>query len=316
MDKVLCIGLDIAWFGGSKNNKASKYDCLVSLIHDPKANSVQFNEPIRVSLHDKDSNKDRDPTAQLLSKSIDELLEDHSDCSKVIFAIDAPLQTTENELGERKARVTKGSIKRRACENHLSKKRKCTDKGQKDIAGWMFRIQAGAPLAPRVKNLLTHLESVGFSIWDEQHSNSDKLVIECFPAEVIWFTKRSGGYKDKKSAQVKAYKKKEKEPLSEEEVKDKVHHVLADVAPFSGIGNSWNKVVDNTIDWMIKDKAWKTDKGFRSGKMLDDVVDSCLCLASAVSYSANNFHVWQDPEKKSDGHIIGPGKLNSLAKQI
>ena len=46
--------------------------------------------------------------------------------------------------------------------------------------------------------------------------------------------------------------------------------------------------------------------------MLDDVVDSLICLATAISYSAGLAHVWQDLNQPLDGHIIGPGSMQEL----
>ena len=42
--------------------------------------------------------------------------------------------------------------------------------------------------------------------------------------------------------------------------------------------------------------------------MLDDVVDTMLCLAVAIAYSNGIAHLWFDEEFPDDGHIIGPGR--------
>ena len=51
---------------------------------------------------------------------------------------------------------------------------------------------------------------------------------------------------------------------------------------------------------------------YRGGTLFDDVVDSAVCLATALSYANGIAHVWQDPENPDDGHIIAPGTLQEL----
>ena len=58
---------------------------------------------------------------------------------------------------------------------------------------------------------------------------------------------------------------------------------------------------------ILVDEEWRKGENYPGGKMLDDVVDSMLCLATAISYTSDNAHVWHDLKHPKDGHIIGPG---------
>ena len=71
-------------------------------------------------------------------------------------------------------------------------------------------------------------------------------------------------------------------------------------------------MVQKLICLMLQRKDWGKDGNYRGGKLLDDVVDSAICLATALSYANGFAHVWYDPENPDDGHIIGPGALQKL----
>jgi len=305
---VLCVGLDIAWFGGAANNPDSQYDCLgyACLNYD----SDQSVQPIfgleRIQL------PERDPKAIALFQSISKLLERFSSIEKIILAIDAPLQAKDRpQLPERRPVARRGEVERRACENYFSQKRQEMDGQAGGANGWQPNIQPGAPLAPRVKHLLMGLKQQGFSLWTKDENKYEKQIIECFPAGAIWALKRIGKqYTDKTASQVKAYKNQQGKELSAQEVGELVHIVLDDFQIVIGGDKFWSKMVDHTINWLIQDPTWRNENGlFRGGKLLDDVVDTMICLATALSYKNNQFHVWYDENHPDDGHIVTPCSL-------
>ena len=163
-----------------------------------------------------------------------------------------------------------------------------------------------------MQSLLRHLENEsGFQIWTHDNVEAERLIIECFPAEAIWAAKRRGCYPEGMTATAaKAYKKiKRGTRLSAAEVRQLVKNVLPDALVFApAFPNLWPGLVEQTIKWMLDDTSWQRDNAYRGGKLLDDVVDSSLCLATAVAYACNAAHLWMDPEHPDDGHIIGPGK--------
>ena len=114
------------------------------------------------------------------------------------------------------------------------------------------------------------------------------------------------------AACVKAYKKQKGIPLSEAQVRKVVNDVMRDA--FAFLSDEWPDLVDQTTAWMLKDQTWQRDGNYRGGKLLDDVVDSMISLATALSYANGKAHVWQHPKKPDDGHIIGPGCFVHLSR--
>lgn len=296
---TLCIGLDIAWFGGSKHSKESQHDCLASALHHEgiAPSTLQLT---RVPL------LDRDPDASLIFLAVEELIRTHDGVGNVVFAMDAPIQAANRPLLPiRSPRLVKGCIKRRACDIKLSERRKNIDRVAGGSKGWHPNIQPGAPLAPRVEHLLTKLETLDFQCWTLSNRRAKRLAVECFPAEAIWAMKRFGRYSDGLSAsKVKEYKKQKGARLADVQVHDLVHTVLDG---FSSCSDHWPNFIDQSLEWMLKSKKFKDGEHYRGGKLLDDVVDSMICLATALSYTRGDAHVWQAQNEPSDGHIIGPG---------
>ena len=305
-DSTLCIGLDIAWFGGSSNNADSQHDCLgwISFpISSKKSSKIELGLN-RFKL------PRRDPDASVLLREIRKLLSKHKNSSRIVFAIDAPIQAYErSHLPTRKPAPGRGEIERRACENYFSIKRQLIDAVAGGPNGWHPNIQPGAPLAPRIQCLLKGLSQLDFELWEVEKKHAKKLVIECFPAEAIWSMKRLGYYPDNITAkETTAYKSNNfrGQHLTAEEVGMLVRNVLNAFALSTGL----SLILDDTLDWMLKDKteSWQTPNSlYRAGKLLDDVVDTAICLATSVSYAYGDFHVWQDESCPEDGHIIGPG---------
>ena len=296
-EETLCIGLDIAWFGGSKGDSKSQYDCLGTVVISP--GGVQQKPNIRrVKLID------RDYDSKQLLQAVDELLGEYESIEKVIFALDAPIQAIERGLPERQPVPLKGTIKRRACENSLDRSISGND-------GWRPKIQPGAPLAPRVISVLAGLKKRGFTLWTREKKHSSKLIIECFPSEAVWAVKQLGYYpKDAIAACVKAYKKQEGVFLSARQVELLVHDVLDAFGPATGNAELWSGIVGETVDWLLNDPTWQKSGQYRGGKLFDDVVDTMICLATSLSYAYHTAHAWQDTQQPNDGHIIGPGFSN------
>lgn len=308
-ESVLCVGLDIAWFGGSANRSDSQYDCLgwAHLLRKTnKSMRVVECGLERIRLHDRDLN------ATILLKSIASLLSKHSAAQKIVFAIDAPIQAVKrSHLPPRSALPKKGEVERRACEDYFSSIRQAIDRKSGGSKGWQPNIQPGAPLAPRVQYLLNSLRELGFAVWTQENCQTEKLLIECFPAEAIWAMKRLGLYSEEMTAkQVKAYKKQDRQSLNSEKVKELILSVLDGFEAIPGLSGVWNELVEYSLGWMLKDNIWQTANGqYRGGKMLDDVVDTMICLTTSLSYVCDQYHVWQCLKYPEDGHIVGPGKL-------
>ena len=305
---TLCIGLDVAWFGGSKSDPRSRYDFLaVALI------SQQFEvlacDCLRVFLNDRDLDAENTVTGL---KTLINKYEARAD--RIVLAIDAPLQAALTGLPVRKPKPDKGTVKRRACEAYLNCKRKSIDEASGGAKGWHPNIQPGAPLAPRVESLLRMLSST-FEIWTPGNAEHPTLIVECFPAEALWSAKRSAWFTDNISAsKAKAYKTQKGKRLTAKQVSELVETVLL---PFGNVckkGGWKDQIVSSVLTKIFEDSgdSWKQGEHYPGGKMLDDVVDSLICLATAIGYASGNAHVWQDLNHLEDGHIIGPSNMQQL----
>lgn len=303
---LICLGLDIAWFGGSKADPASRHDCLAWTLEGP-GTPTSFGLR-RIPL------PDRDPTAAILLDAVTEIV---SECraDRIVFAIDAPLQeSSHRNLPRRSPLPGKGEVARRKGEDTFSRDRQRLDALRGGSEGWHPNLQPGAPVAPRVKALISGLESQDFRPWTPQDAQHPRLALECFPAATIWAGRVAGLYPPTSSAaETKAYKATRRRLLSDSEVEDLVRRVAGPLGPLAEDVDVWPGIVDQAISWMLSDPAW-TRKGqhHNGGKMLDDVVDTLLCLLVARAHAAGHSHLWHDPEAPDDGHICGAGTLAYL----
>lgn len=303
---TLCLGLDIAWFGGSKADPASRHDCLAWTIDVP-GTAPTFGLR-RIPL------PDRDPTAAILLEFVTEIVNDFP-ADRVVFAIDAPLQeAAHRDLPPRSPLPGKGEVARRKGEDAFSRDRQRLDALRGGSEGWHPNLQPGAPVAPRVKALIAGLETLDFRPWTPQYAHHPRLALECFPAATIWAGRVAGLYPPSSSAaEIKAYKATRRRILTDPEVEDLVRRVASPLGPLAGDDEAWPGIVDQAISWMLSDPTWpRKGDHHTGGKMLDDVVDTLLCLLVARAHAAGQSHLWHDHEVPDDGHICGAGTLERL----
>ncbi len=297
--RTLCIGLDLAWHGGSANDRSSQFDFLAAAVFD-ECGTWQRTHLKRVDL------QNRDPDGSITAGAIGQLIKESGSIeSRIILAIDAPLQTNQ---------ATKNK-QYRACERHLSLHRKRIDKQAGGSNGWHPNLQPGAVLTNRVKNVLDHLlRELNFWLWKSDANLPERTVLECFPAEAIWAAKRMDRYPESfTSTRVKAYKAQKGFHLNATQVRALVEDTLLDGFKFTTqTPQDWVSLIEAILTWMLNDTTWIKSGRYRGGKWLDDVVDSTLCLATAICCALNRAHVWQDPDNQDDGHIIGPGVMQEL----
>jgi hypothetical protein len=306
---TLCIGLDLAWFGGSANDPWSKFDCLATARLDAEGRLL-CTEIQRVP--SKKGKGNENPDASQLATAIRSLVSGVNRSARVVLAVDAPLQAKATGLPPRTPVPRKGSVKRRACDIELDRRRKVIDKNAGGSDGWHPNIQPGAPLVARVQHLLEGLRKE-FQLWTNEHTSEQQTIIECFPAEAIWAAKRQGHYPTHfTAARAKAYKAQKGCSLTAEQVRAVVEDAL--LTAFTSItetSEEWEQMVSHIVHWLLNDDKWKTGVRYCGGKMLDDVVDAAICMATAISYAKGHHHVWQDRKNPDDGHIIGPGLMDS-----
>lgn len=300
---TLCIGLDFAWFGGYSAHRTSQFDFLAAVvIGNPRTESQLFCR--RVSL------PGRDLQADAIINELDLLIKSNNKTDRVVLAIDGPIQTIRNHLPIRQPVSAKGSVERRACDELLNHCRKRIDRKYGGPSGWHPNVQPGAPIPQRLNIFLSKInQKFGLKVWDNTNSQEEKIAIECFPAEGIWAAKRLEGFPEKLTAPVvKAYKDQGGARLNAIQVRELVETVLLEgFKQITGFPRLWPRLVEQVVSWMLENKDWIQGGYYRGGKMLDDVVDSMICLATALSYAGNKAHLWLDKNNPSDGHIIGPG---------
>ena len=298
--KTLCIGLDLAWFGGSIGNPDSQHDYLLACILSPDSSDTQLMiERIRLI--------DRDPSADIISSAIEALVaRNAAHVDRVVLAVDAPLQTSKIlSVGQKKAW--------RGADRAFSRIRQAMDRQAGGSRGWQPTLQPGAPIPPRVNALTQQLmEDVGFSLWQPHLADSPRLMFETFPSGALWAFKRMGAYPDiDQGSELRRYKKLRGVSLSENDILDWLATLLGPAEPIIDCEGLWRGLVAQAAVWFLGTLKPNGEGPYRGGKSFDDLIDTLFCLASAMGYAKGRAHVFIDLEAFDDGHIIGPGVLGS-----
>ncbi|HEY8750769.1 MAG TPA: hypothetical protein VIM11_22485 [Tepidisphaeraceae bacterium] len=309
-DGVLCIGLDLAWWGGSRNDPDSRNDALSYLfLRDGNATEI---EATRISLGNTFNGgangftPNCDPNADLVLGAIEAILIKHQP-THVVLAVDAPLAAAARQLPPRLKVPGPGTLARREPENILAA---AIATGPAD---WRqgCNIQPGAPLCPRVANLVNGLVArCGFGLYGHGGPVPKRCLIECFPSAAIWAIGCQGHYGVLSSRDAREYKTFDNCFYPWHSLVRAVNQHLFGFIPAIGVPGpvvrSWIAALSGKLLW---DALLVEPTGclMRGGKLFDDVLDSVNCLLTAVSFASNSAHVWVG-NIPADGHIIGPGR--------
>ncbi len=315
LDRVLCIGLDLAWFGGGASRPHSQSDLFSMVTLDLKTKTYSDYRYVRVPLGERkvkdDPHANCDPDAQATIQLLQNAIEERN-IPAVLLAIDAPLVARPHEGIEFLSKREKKGVQQRACEDELRDGIRGTPQR------WKPQIQPGRPLCKRLVRLRDHLIAGGFTIFPKQ---SEKMLMECFPSEAIWsgfqltIETQWKSFKDygnmpSGSVDARAYKNvKGQTRLPLAEYAKLVIQALSVVAHTNGLGaRRWNQLIVDVISQLAADDDFlhAGSECGRSGKKLDDVVDSVLSLATSIAFALGTAHVWMDADHE-DGHILGPG---------
>ncbi len=315
LDRVLCIGLDLAWFGGGALNAQSQSDLFSMVTLDLKSKTYSDYCYVRVPLSEHrvkdDPHANCDPDAHATIQHLQNAIAERN-IPAVLLAIDAPLVARPHERIEFLSKREKKGVQQRVCEAVLREGIRGTSQR------WKPQIQPGRPLCKRLVRLRDHLIACGFSIFPNQ---SEKMLMECFPSEAIWsgfqltIETQWKSFKDYgnmplDSVDARAYKNaKGQTRLPLAEYAKLVIQALSVIAHTNGLGaRLWNQLIVDVIKQLAADGDFLYDGSEfgRSGKKLDDVVDSVLSLATSTAFAVGTAHVWMDADHE-DGHILGPG---------
>ena len=302
--ECFAIGLDVAWFGGSKSNKLSQFDWFVWAKINDKGNILDKGLK-RVRL------KDRDLDGEQSLSALSELIKGVSSSTSICLAIDAPLLAKERGLPKREPKSKKGEVTRRICDEQLETRRKELCANNKELNEWRPNIQPGAPVPERIKKIVQGCKILNLSIWTKG-LEAKREFFEVFPAEAIFFCRYFNGYKGLTLEQVKRYKPRGKAKKSEKlikpgELKKAIRNCLFGLGKLAGLNSDdWTAYIDFLYDELTTTDDFKKDSdgNYSLGKFVDDSVDSSICLAVAISHWLGKAHVWDGDD---DGHIIGPG---------
>ncbi|MEI9942234.1 MAG: hypothetical protein WDO69_33880 [Pseudomonadota bacterium] len=170
LSNTVCLGLDLAWWGGKVQRGASCWDAIVG-------NEVGSLKPwhCRVDLRDSPTiAADQDPfvanwdaDAELLVQEMRKQLSRLSNdgASRFLLAIDAPLATTKVGLSPRRKANEKNEKggEFRSCDILVGNARAAIGTPWQRV----MKVQPGAPLCPRVRCLFERVTAeLGFTYWD------------------------------------------------------------------------------------------------------------------------------------------------------
>jgi hypothetical protein len=295
---ILCIGLDLAWFGGSRNDRDSQFDCLayVALTRDGPADyGLKRVSLASAPTGDENLYANFDINSELLLGALEELVAQHKDHA-VVLAIDAPLQAQPATARA----IKQDGLRRRACENLLQETCSAT------ATVWRPNIQPGFPLAQRVLSLLHSLTNLGYALFPKL---ARFQIIECFPVEAQWSAAARGGFARLAPLEARSYKNCGSGALPLHLYSRFTIDALDGLAPVCGLEiRGWNTIVCSILDRLSRDTRWidsQTGHG-RGGKLFDDAIDATIALCVAIAFAKGAAHVWMQ-NAGEDGHIIGPG---------
>lgn len=316
---VLCLGIDIAWWGGhaGTRNKHTRSECIA--IAARRAGTWGDMEIHRVDLTSRDCpdaddfTANADVEAELLVNAVGNVLSHFGDIPYVVLAGDVPMLAQDRPELPRPTKPKQSSTgieskttAYRACDRQWHIERRKSPRGWSNI-----QILPGAPLYPRIVKLVAKLLSLGFTMY--QHpwaSHPRRTLIECFPNEVLWSAGVLGHADKLTEASLRAYKRigKGRVTLPADAFVSLCRHTLfaafRTVSLEPAVCERWFTAFIERLrlDKVVTDNPAEG----RSGKAFDDCVDSVLSLTTAVAFVEGIAHVHQGHDP-SDGHIIGPG---------
>lgn len=313
---VLCLGVDVAWWGGggSPRDKGSRTETIAYATRidarwsDLSLKRVDLNPTYK---QDPDPHKpNSDPNADLLFSSIMEVVQSHGHFANVVLALDMPVLATDTGMKSPKKTYAEGEEggAYRQCD------RVWMDSRTHSPAGWRnVKIMTGAPIAPRIKALVSKLEANAFSVLGKTPNMGERVVFECFPNEILWSTGVLGLAEGLTFNSLHLYKRIGRNRIR---LPEQLFHGLWKL-PFelalsaAGLSNETITCWHNQfLSWLVSDQTFNASmKIGKTGKKFDDAIDSVLSLSAVVGFVEGHAHIHQGVDPK-DGHIIGPGRLS------
>jgi len=301
---VLCVGVDLTWWGGSKS-KGSRSETVAWSSRSESGWSVPQLSRIFLGDYNKkadDQTPNCDPGGERLLSRISEINRLHPEIQNTVVSLDAPLLALDQGLPSRRKTPAIGEVQRRQADSRFA------DVLSLSPTGWRgVKIQPGAPLAPRVASILDGLKQQKYHLFTGDNPGAGgRIVIECFPNEALWSAGVLGLCDGFCFQTMTTYKRlgKAKVILPTLILEKICRYTLEPCIRAAGVEPAvW---VDAFWNWLNQDKDVVRGPRALSGKALDDAIDSMLSLVAAIAFADGNAHMHQGHDP-SDGHIVGPG---------
>lgn len=313
---VLAVGVDVTWWGGSgkASERQSRKECIASALKAEDGWGLpEFRRVELTGFNPRagESEPNADPDGEDLVTELKQVFKKQGVTTKIVVALDAPLLALERDLPRRKKSQKAGEVERRACDRVWAGSISLSPDGWRAI-----NIQPGAPLPPRITAIVEKVTAAGFSLFlKPDFPLGNRLLIECFPNEVIWSAGVLGDCGGHSFASMTAYKQmgKSKTTLPLAILERVCDHTLRPCLEVAGMNaDGW---LSAFWGWLSKDRLFMSGREGKTGKGFDDAIDSMLSLIAAASFADGCAHVHQGSDAL-DGHIIGPGLLTRKADQV
>lgn len=318
---IVCIGIDVAWWGGQRNNLESQRDTIVYTTIDGGTAADLVFRPVNLSAAANPKGSDatepnNDADGSVLGRAVSSIIKEHEGrCSRFLLAIDTPVEAANRPAQPARIKAAKKGQKtgaeRRQCERELEAYKRLLRKRFAGT-GWnaSLNVQSGSPVSPRMRCLLRQAEVDGFSFWRRGCPAHDRKLIEIFPSEAIWSLGVQGQYIGRTSSEVRAYKRSEPKRVTQREAKDQAMAALSafvrlfDSPLISGLPVArWAEQIADYACGVALDDGSTVSKG----KGFDDPIESGIALLTGIAFLVGNFHAWGDG---SDGTVVGPGRFS------
>lgn len=319
LPRILCVGVDITWWGGSRRQPSSRFETIVSATIDEPAECTIRRVPLSGALNPRwhlrtEPNYDADGT--VLCSAIIDVLEQHGEVDHVVLSLDAPLECRhqDGQPARRKA-VGKGEQMGSLARNAELELRRYVQSLDTEGNGWWrrdLRIQAGSPIPPRIDRvveLLRRSSSADLRPYRAGSAPTPRGVVEVFPSEAIWALGLLGCYGDQSSSTVRSYKRRLPRRIGVEAARSIARRPLEGFLPLLAEGGIDHEIVSRWIDQIVAESLERSRTGdgdVRQSKAFDDPIDSGIAFLTSVACAVGLFHEWGDGR---DGTIVGPGKL-------
>jgi hypothetical protein len=303
--QTLCIGVDIAWWGGGKR-KAFQTDHVWAGWVDA-AGQISRLEHLPVDLKDSlgvfpqhpCGLYGKDPYGAALLDRLSKLSEKAEIWDDVIIAIDAPLESAVRPVARPRRpcyrRGETSGAQRRSCEHQLGDYlRSLNPIWAKDV-----NVQPGSPLFPRISGVVEGLKTIGYRLGASGRQKSTRSLVEIFPSASIGVLGASESYLNSDSTKVRRYKT----VRHFYSIDDAYEIAREPIVGFKGLlGSQISQIADQVAITAAANLKWKDEHAARS-KYFDDVVDAGIAFATGACLAIGKSFWIGDG---SDGAILLP----------